>query len=67
MPVLVPDMTYKGLAIGDGGTAMTKFARMALGQYSPAECEAIYRDLLTYCGQDTMAMVQLHEVLGSLC
>lgn len=67
LPVLVPDMTYEGMAIGDGGAAMTKFARMALGQCSRTECEATRRDLLTYCGQDTMAMVRLHEVLGNLC
>ncbi|MHC4956572.1 MAG: DUF2779 domain-containing protein, partial [Planctomycetota bacterium] len=32
LPVLVPDMTYEGLAIGDGGAAMAAFARMARGE-----------------------------------
>jgi hypothetical protein len=65
LPVLVPDMTYEGMAIGDGGAAMARFARMALGRCSRAECEATRRELLAYCGQDTMAMVRLHERLGS--
>jgi hypothetical protein len=60
-------MTYEGIAIGDGGAAITRFARTALGRCSCTEREAIRRDLLTYCGQDTMAMVRLHERLGGLC
>ncbi len=31
LPVLVPDMTYEGMAVGDGGAAVARFARMALG------------------------------------
>jgi hypothetical protein len=67
LPVLVPEMSYSGLAIADGGAAMTVFARAALGQYSPTEWAEIRKNLLTYCGQDTMAMVQLHRVLFGLC
>lgn len=67
LPVLVPDMTYEGMAVGDGGAAMARFARMALGRCDRAEQEATRRDLLAYCGQDTIAMVRLHERLGSLC
>jgi hypothetical protein len=60
-------MSYSGLEIADGGTAMTVFARAALGQYSAAEWAAIRRNLLTYCGQDTLAMVRVHQALAALC
>lgn len=67
LPVLVSEMSYSDLAIADGGAAMTVFARAALGQYSPSAWSEIRKNLLTYCGQDTMAMVQLHRVLWRLC
>jgi hypothetical protein len=60
-------MTYEGMAVGDGGAAVARFARMAQGRCDWAEREATCRDLLAYCGQDTMAMVRLHERLGGLC
>ncbi len=66
LPVVVPAMTYDGLEIAEGQAASVKFAKMARGQYSPAECEAIRRNLLTYCGQDTLAMVELHKALWTL-
>jgi len=62
LPVLVP-LTYDGLTIADGGTAMAQFARMAKGECSPDEIEEIRRDLLAYCKLDTLAMVKLHEAL----
>ena len=67
LPVLVPEMSYSGLEIAEGGAAMTVFARAALGQYDPTEWAEIRKNLLTYCGQDTMAMVQLHRVLWGFC
>ena len=63
LPVVVPEMTYDGLKIAEGQAASVKFAKMARSQYSPAECEAIRRNLLIYCGQDTLAMVELHKAL----
>lgn len=66
LPVLVPDMSYKDLSIGDGDTAVAKFASMARGECSDAEQDAIRADLLKYCGQDTFAMVRLHAQLHSL-
>ena len=63
LPVLVPELSYEGLAIGDGGTAVARFARMALGQYDTEETAAIRKQLLAYCELDTMAMVRLHQRL----
>ena len=63
LPVLVPELSYQGLPIGGGDTAVAKFARMALGQYSSTEAAEIRRQLLTYCHLDTLAMVELHHRL----
>ena len=67
LPALVPVMSYSGLAIADGGTAAAKFAKMAKGCYSREECEVIRRNLLTYCEQDTRAMVEVHRALLQRC
>jgi predicted RecB family nuclease len=63
LPVLVPDLSYEGLPIGDGDTAVAQFARMALGQYETEEVAVIRRQLLDYCVLDTLAMVRLHQRL----
>jgi hypothetical protein len=63
LPVLVPGMSYDGLAIADGDSAVASFAKMALGQCEAPEVAKIRADLLAYCKQDTFAMVRLHEKL----
>jgi len=66
LPVLVPDLSYKDLAVGDGDTAITRFARMARGEITGADIEPTRRQLLDYCKLDTFAMVRLHEKLFDL-
>jgi hypothetical protein len=61
LPALVPSMTYQGLSIADGDCALASFAKMASGKCTQAEINQIRADLLTYCKQDTLAMVRLHE------
>jgi hypothetical protein len=63
LPVLVPDLSYKELDIGDGDTAITRFARMARGEITGNDIEPTRRHLLEYCKLDTFAMVRLHETL----
>jgi hypothetical protein len=63
LPVLVPEMSYDDLAIGDGDSASAAFAYLALGKYADEEEKEVKKNLLTYCAQDTMAMVKLHERL----
>ena len=63
LPALVPEMSYEGLQIGNGATAVARFATAALGRCSPDELATLRRDLLDYCKQDTLAMVRLHEAL----
>ncbi|MDP2320074.1 MAG: DUF2779 domain-containing protein [Acidobacteriota bacterium] len=66
VPALVPDLSYAGLAVADGNTAIAKFARMARGEI-PSDAIALTRaQLLAYCRLDTLGMVRLHEVLCRL-
>ena len=66
MPALVPDLSYAGLAVADGDTAITKFARMARGEISGDAAAATREQLLEYCRLDTLSMVRLHEILSKL-
>lgn len=63
LPVLVADMSYDDLEIGDGGAAMAVVARMAAGKHNDEEVKTIRKNLLEYCRQDTLAMVRVHERL----
>lgn len=63
LPALVSDLSYDGLDIRDGETAITRFARMARGEVPEPEFPKIRQQLLDYCQVDTLAMVKLHEKL----
>lgn len=64
LPVLVPELSYKELTIGEGATAMLKWFESV---YSPtltqSDRAAIWQDLRTYCGLDTQAMLEIWRVL----
>jgi len=66
LPALVPAMSYKGLAIRDGETAVTQFARMARGEITGPGIQTTRQQLLEYCSLDTLAMVRLHETLWKI-
>lgn len=66
LPVLVPDLSYKGMDIADGGTASMKFARMVRGEISGEQIPTTRRQLLDYCKLDTFAMVRFHDALHGL-
>jgi predicted RecB family nuclease len=61
LPVLAPDMNYKSLEIQEGGQASLEYLRMIDPSASSKEREKIREDLLTYCEQDTYAMVRIRE------
>jgi Domain of unknown function(DUF2779) len=67
-PVLAPAIAYDDLdGVSDGGEASAALVRLALGAVESAEEEAaLRRALLEYCRRDTLALVKLHRVLGSL-
>ena len=63
LPALAPALTYAGLDVADGDTAITRFARMARGEISGDKVGITRQQLLEYCKLDTFAMVSLHETL----
>lgn len=65
-PVLISEFSYDGFDISDGLSASATYAYMMLDKYDKTELEKHKRNLLKYCKQDSLAMVKLHEKLGSL-
>lgn len=67
LPALVPEMDYQNLAIQEGGMASLEYLRMIDPKTLPADKAEIRKNLLAYCGQDTLAMVKIREVLMMKC
>ena len=67
LPALVPDLTYKGLAIQEGMAATAAIYLMLFDDsMDQARQDALRIDLLAYCHRDTEAMVRLVAVLRAL-
>jgi hypothetical protein len=62
LPALIPELSYDGLEIADGGTAASAWLRMR-EKDDLAEREEMSRNLLEYCHLDTLAMVRILEWL----
>jgi hypothetical protein len=54
-------MDYESLGIQEGGQASSEYLRMIEPSTPPEEREKIRKDLLTYCKQDTLAMVKIRD------
>jgi hypothetical protein len=65
LPAMVPDMSYAGLEIAEGGAAMLAWHEMGATE-DPARLAHIRRNLLEYCRLDTLAMVRILEALREL-
>ncbi len=65
LPVVVPDMSYDGLDVRDGGEAGIVWNEM-IRMPAREEKERMIRNLRQYCGQDTWAMVRIHQELERL-
>jgi len=63
LPAFVPDMTYDGLGIQDGEMASIRYLSCIKNLVSDTEKRKIFKDLIKYCGQDTLAEVKLLDVL----
>lgn len=61
LPVLCPDMTYDGMEVPDGTTAMAVWENVVNGRSSDSERHLAA--LRKYCEQDTLAMVRLYQEL----
>lgn len=57
------NMSYEDLEIGNGGDASSQY--LAFMQGLVEQPEDLFKNLLIYCGQDTLAMVKLLDVLYS--
>ena len=56
-------MNYSDLSISNGNAAVRAYIQLMDPQVSEMVKKNIRKDLLTYCAQDTLAMVKLVEVL----
>ncbi|MDQ8698355.1 DUF2779 domain-containing protein [Hyphomicrobium sp. LHD-15] len=63
LPALVPGLSYKGLAIQEGATASETWNSIVTGELEPAEAAEARKNLLTYCGLDSLAMVEIWRAL----
>jgi hypothetical protein len=68
LPALIPEMSYRGLAIAEGETASLELARLLFhgDEMEPEERTRLRADLLAYCRQDTWGLVRLLERLRGL-
>jgi len=62
LPALVPGLSYAGLGISDGGMASLAFLKL-MSETDPTMIEQVRNNLLEYCKQDTLAMVEILKVL----
>ena len=63
LPALLPEMSYNNLTIQEGNQASLEYWRMHDPSTPANERAQIRKDLLIYCGQDTLAMVKIREKL----
>ena len=66
LPALVPDLRYDGLGIKEGATAAASFEKSLHSDCPEIEKKRIRDDLLAYCKQDTLAMVEIYKALLDL-
>ncbi len=66
LPVLAPDLSYHDLDIGDGGSAVAAFAKLASGKVTEEEIRAVRGALLDYCKLDTLAMLRVLLIMRQL-
>ncbi|MBU1164788.1 DUF2779 domain-containing protein, partial [Patescibacteria group bacterium] len=68
LPVLVPELGYQDLIIGEGGLAMlTWWEMISAGESISQDAKAdIKQNLLQYCQRDTLAMVEIWRYLKRL-
>jgi len=64
LPVLVPELTYKGMEIAKGDEASIAWWEMLHDQFSQEEKNKKKANLLKYCQLDTQAMVEIFQKLN---
>jgi len=66
LPIMVPELSYKGMAIGKGDQASMAWWNMTFGQVDQREKELLTEALLRYCELDTLAMVEIYRKIVDL-
>ncbi|MDO8466600.1 MAG: DUF2779 domain-containing protein [bacterium] len=66
LPVLAPELSYKELAIQEGGTAASSWMKLIGNDLSAVEKTQLRKDMLAYCKLDTLAMVRILEELEKM-
>lgn len=66
LPIMIPEMNYDSLKIGEGEVALSAFAYMAMGLYNEDKIKETKKNLLEYCKQDTLALVEMHKFLAEV-
>ncbi|MCC7251184.1 DUF2779 domain-containing protein [Hyphomicrobium sp.] len=66
LPALVPRLSYKGLAIQEGATASETWNAIVTGALEPEEAREAVQNLLTYCGLDSLAMLEIWRALQTI-
>ncbi len=68
LPALVPSMSYSNLdGVAEGGEASRVYTAMVFGAYAGRKANDYRQQLLDYCEQDTLAMVEVQRALIALC
>jgi hypothetical protein len=65
LPALMPELSYEGMEIADGGTASAAFESLYYEE-DVFKIKEIRENLLKYCEMDTLAMVKILNVLQNL-
>lgn len=63
LPVLIPELSYKDLAIQEGTSAFLNWNKIIEDNLDKKEKDVIIEDLKIYCGQDTLAMYKIWKHL----
>jgi predicted RecB family nuclease len=63
LPALAPELTYEGMEIANGQDAGLAWESLVHGGLNEFDRERVRKALLDYCGQDTLALVRLLEML----
>lgn len=59
LPALIPGMGYDGMEVGEGMEAVSAYKKLMDPSLDSKKRMEIRKSLLTYCAQDTLAMVKL--------
>jgi hypothetical protein len=66
LPVMVPELSYRELALNNGDDALGVFGLMRVGAIEPLLVPTHRKRLLEYCELDTWAMLRLHFATAAL-